>query len=295
MGAASPLADFVARELLAPAPPQAEALAEEIRARHGPGVAAVLFYGSCLRDEGRSGVLDFYALVDDYAGAHATRRGALANAALPPSVFSIAGGSGRAPRAKYALLSRRDFRRGCAPGALRPYVWARFCQPARAVWLRDAAVRDAVADDCARAVRTAVERGLALCGGAPSGPDALWRAVFRETYAWELRTEGPQAVDALVAADPKRYARALELALAERAPRDAPRAPWPGQRRLAKGLAAAQLLKSMATFGAWLPYALWKLERQTGVRLEPSARQRRHPLLFAWPLFWRALRRRALR
>ena len=49
------------------------------------------------------------------------------------------------------------------------------------------------------------------------------------------------------------------------------------------------------TFGDWVPYALWKLERHTGTRIELSERQRRHPFLFAWPEIFRVLRSRALR
>jgi hypothetical protein len=57
----------------------------------------------------------------------------------------------------------------------------------------------------------------------------------------------------------------------------------------------AQLVKTAFTFGDWLPYVLWKLERQSGVHLPYSERQRRHPFVFGWPILWRALRTRALR
>jgi hypothetical protein len=67
------------------------------------------------------------------------------------------------------------------------------------------------------------------------------------------------------------------------------------RRPAAKLVGVAQLLKSAVTFGDWLPYALWKLERHTGTRLEPTERQRRHPFVFAWPLLFRVLRRRELR
>ena len=67
------------------------------------------------------------------------------------------------------------------------------------------------------------------------------------------------------------------------------------RRPAAKLLAVVQLLKSAFTFGDWLPYALWKLERHTGTRLTPTERQRRHPFLFGWPLMLRVLRRRDLR
>ena len=45
-------------------PPAVTALAGRLAARAGPCAAAVLFYGSALRDEALDGVLDFYVLVD---------------------------------------------------------------------------------------------------------------------------------------------------------------------------------------------------------------------------------------
>jgi hypothetical protein len=67
------------------------------------------------------------------------------------------------------------------------------------------------------------------------------------------------------------------------------------RRPLAKLAYVAQLVKTGFTFGDWLPYALWKLERHSGTRFVASPRQRRHPFLFGMPLLVRALRERALR
>jgi len=47
--------------------------------------------------------------------------------------------------------------------------------------------------------------------------------------------------------------------------------------------------------GDWLPYAIWKLNRHTGVRIEPTDRQRRHPLVYGWPVILRLLRQQKLR
>jgi len=41
-----------------------------------------------------------------------------------------------------------------------------------------------------------------------------------------------------------------------------------------------------------VPYILWKLERHTGRPIEVTERQRRHPLLFGWPVLARLLWRR---
>lgn len=70
---------------------------------------------------------------------------------------------------------------------------------------------------------------------------------------------------------------------------------WRWRRPLAKAVYLAGLFKSAFTFGDWLPYALWKLERHTGTRIELSERQRRHPLVWGWPLVFRVFRQRDLR
>jgi hypothetical protein len=75
----------------------------------------------------------------------------------------------------------------------------------------------------------------------------------------------------------------------------APLARRPGRSAAAKWIGLLQLVKTAVTFGDWVPYALWKVERHSGIRLEASERQRRHPFLFAWPLLFRALRSGALR
>ncbi|UCE87804.1 MAG: hypothetical protein JSU66_08875 [Deltaproteobacteria bacterium] len=315
------LEELVAAELWVPAPEAARVLADEIRARHGHAVAAVLFYGSCLRKQTDEGVLDFYVLVDDYASAYSSRWLARANALLPPNVFYLeAETPGGTARCKYAVVSLRDFARGAGPKAIRPAIWARFCQPALAVWTRDEAARRAVLDATVRAVCTATLRALEVlpdeAGLQRFSSEELWLALFEETYGGELRPESADTIRSLHHAAPERYARVLRAALAVLADADELRLHGDGEKlsatrpadRLRRGRRArrvrrpaaklvgvAQLLKSAVTFGDWLPYALWKLERHTGTRLEPSERQRRHPFVFAWPLLFHVLRRRELR
>src|SRR5262245_1219662 len=311
------LSALVRGEFARPAPPAAALLADRIRARHGASTAAVVFYGSCLRRGTAEGVLDFYALVDAYRAAYASRSLALANAVLPPNVFYLeARLGGEQVRAKYAVVSLADFARGAAGGWLRTGIWARFCQPALAVHLRDEGSREELVASVVEAHLTAVRSVLPLL---PEGErvsfEELWQRVFRETYAGEMRPEGDAAVEKLYAADPVRYDQAGASALrelAERTPglgveideggfrselasRGRDRLGWRLRRPAAKAAYAAQLVKTAFTFGDWLPYALWKLERHTGTHIEPSERQRRHPLLFGWPILWRVLSRRQLR
>ncbi len=318
MGARAPdLEELVRAELLQPAPTAAAQLADEILRRHGGAVAAILFYGSCLRKRTSEGVLDFYVLVDAYRDAYRSRLLALANAALPPNVFYLEIQSDLGPlRCKYAVVSLRDFARGARPGGLRSGIWARFCQPALAVFARDAAAREAVVTAIAEASITAVARALyALpvdAGSTRFAPAALWQRVLRETYSAELRPEAPSTIQSIYEADPERYERVTRAVLARlgATPRGAgagievilppggkawARRGWSRLRALAKLAYLLQLLKSAATFGDWLPYVLWKLERHTGKKIVPSERQRRHPYLFGWPLLLRALWQRDLR
>jgi hypothetical protein len=312
------LSELVATELARPATPAAALLAERIRERHGETTAAVVFYGSCLRRNTNEGVLDFYALVDSYQAAYTSRLLAAANALLPPNVFYFEAecGSERV-RAKVAVISLADFARGAAGRSLRSGIWARFCQPALAVHVRNAAARAALVAALVEAHLTAVGRVTPLL---PEGErlawEQLWQRVFRETYAGEMRPEAAASIEKLYTADPARYDRAGAAALRELSERGThalraeiledgfriegshrggSRTGSQLGRLLAKAAYAAQLLKTAFTFGDWLPYALWKLERHTGTHIEPTERQRRHPLIFGWPILWRVLARRDLR
>jgi hypothetical protein len=317
---AQALAELVARELEEPVAAALGPLISAIRARTGPATAAILFYGSCLRKRSLGGVLDFYVLVDAYRPANPDRLHAIANDWLPPNVFYIEQeGSAGVLRAKYAVVTLEDFLGGVSGAWLRSGFWARFAQPARAVYLRDGEARRAVVNACVESVLTLVGRALPLLPGAGdrvvAAPDALWRTAFLETYAAEMRPEQPAAIGELVAAEPERYARATRFAVQELEARgrlritaaDRLEVELPtGERRrarrrarvrrpLAKLAYVAQLLKTAFTFGDWLPYALWKLERHSGTRIVASEGQRRHPLLLGLPLLVRALRSRALR
>ena len=139
-------------------------------------------------------------------------------------------------------------------------------------------------------------------------PAALWCEIFRASYAAELRPERSDASDAIYADQPERFAARLAEAISVLEESGAlERAPDPPARvRLREPIAAARvrspfrllaaltLAKGAFTFGDWVPYALWKLERHSGLHLEASDRQRRHPFLFGWPLLLRAWRSGAL-
>jgi hypothetical protein len=321
-GGAQPLAELLGNELFRPAPEAARELAVEIRRRcGGDAVAAVLFYGSCLRGRTAEGVLDFYVLVDGYRKASPSRALAWAGALFPPNVFYLELVAPRGTlRAKYAVLSTRDFERGTGSRGLRPSIWARFSQPAIAVYTRDAEAKQNVVGAAQRAVLTTLERMVPLMPAHGDlhrfRPEELWHRAFQETYSAEMRPETPETIRAVYLAEPDRFDRVARLGLGElerrgrirlsgeddavevildRWWRRRSRLAWRLRRPLAKLVYLTGLIKSALTFGDWLPYALWKLERHTGTRIAPSERQRRHPLIWGWPLLLRALWQRDLR
>lgn len=298
-------------------PREALALAEEIRRRHHGAVSAVLFYGSCLRrDYVEGGVLDFYAIVDSYRSAYRSRLLALSNSLLPPNVYYVElPFEATTLRMKYNIISQADFSAACRPESLHPIIWARFCQPAAVLLPRDEAVRGRVAADTAEAAVTMVGRMLALHPGSAT-IEELWQAGFATTYTTEMRVETPETIRSVYEAAPGRYAsvtalavevlsgrglvegkvegHALQARATEAAAREAVRA-WKRKLPIAKGLYVIRLIKSAFTFGDWLPYALWKLGRHSGVTIELTERQRRHPLIFGWPAILRLVRAKTLR
>jgi hypothetical protein len=314
------LDELLAAELLAPVPEPVARMADAVRARHG-GVSAVLFYGSCLRRATSEGVLDFYVLVDGYRVSHASALQAALGRLLPPNVFYLElDHGGERLRAKYAVISRRDFLRAARGRRVDTRIWSRFCQPARLVWARDPTARADALAAARAATLTAVDRMLSwLPGDGPVQrfePAELWTTAFRETYRAELRGEKAETIDAIYAAQAGRFDRAAVAALreleargklrlveagAELAVESDPawraraRRSWRLRRPLAKALAVALLVKTPATFDGWVDYAIFKVERHSGVRLELSERQRRRPFLHALPILVRLLRQGVLR
>jgi hypothetical protein len=301
----------IAREVAQPAHPAALALADAIRARHG-AIAAILFYGSCLRQPAAAaappeGILDFYVVVDRYRDAYPGRLLALANGVLPPNVFHVrAQWRGEPVRAKYAVISMAQFRRGLSRASLQTSLWARFAQPCRLVWARDEAARAAIGAALADAVITMVA-AVAPLVERRFDAEQLWLRGFRETYRAELRTEGAARPRDLYDSDRARYDAITPWALAAagfaadgaaaraRLAQIPARLRWAGRRALGKTLSVLRLIKSAFTFDGGVDYILWKIERHSGVRLPVSPWQRRHPLL-ASPLFlWRLYRLGAIR
>lgn len=290
------------------APPVA-AIAEAARKRHGTAVAAVLFYGSCLRlDSDEDKVVDLYLLVDSYSAVYGRGVTAFLNWMLPPNVFYLETPfEGRKVRAKYALISLADFADGTSGRWFHPYLWARFAQPCRLAYCRDEQTRHDIVAALAGAVRKVAVEGLALVTGDFTSRE-LWISVLRETYRAELRAEPPARAGEIHDADAAHYRRLAEAVLPTLgatpvAGGTAWRAPnvrrgmrrWILRRVQGKLLSVARLVKAAFTFQDGAQYLLWKIERHSGVGITLTPWQQRHPILASTVLFWRLYRKGAFR
>jgi len=295
MPADSSLADLVAAELAEPVDPRVAQVAAAIAARHKEASRAVLFYGSCLRERQLDGLmLDFYLIVSSYAEAYGRGWLGAANRLIPPNVFPFAQGG---LTAKYAVLNEADFERECGMRARSVSVWARFAQPARLVWAKDAEAGAAAAASVAEAAPTlfALTRPT-LAAEERDDPLAIFRAGFALTYGAELRAERVHRPAAIVDADPDRYARIGRAVLTERgegAPAEGQS--WRWRQRKGKMLSVARLLKASATYAGGIDYLAWKINRHAGTKIVVKPWQRRWPLLAAITLLPRLLRRGAVR
>jgi hypothetical protein len=293
------LIELLAAESAAPASPAIGAVADAARRRHGPGIAAVLFYGSCLRDaDDVDKIADLYLLADTYGEIHRGRLMRALNRLLPPNVYYIeAPFEGRMVRAKYAVMTLGQFERLVEPRTLQSYFWARFAQPTIVLWAREAAVRKRVVRALARAVVTTAWETRALLD-ANATLDALWPRAFHEAYRTELRAEAPERGIALYEAFAKRYDTisgvVLDRAGALRSPSagdrcDAERK-WRQRRVVGKTLSVLRLMKSAFTFEDGAAYLMWKIRRHSGVSVELTPWQKRHPILASGTLFWKIYR-----
>jgi hypothetical protein len=297
MTAAETLEAIVARTASEPVAPEIHALAEAMRARHEPGVAGVIAYGSSLRGVGLGDTLiDLYVLTDTEAAVSPNRLARMACRLVPPNVHYGEAQTGSVTlRAKYAVLALDLFARKMGADVSNPYFWARFAQPCRIVWVRDEAVRRTLVAALAQAVRTMVAASLPLGRPGDDAPE-LWRRGLAETYRTELRPESGERAGAIVAANAPYYRAVTEAVLgSDWAAGGLTHAGW-GRRRLAgKGLSVLRLLKAAFTFEGGADYVAWKVARHSGQAIDVKPWQRRHPVLGALWLLPGLLRRGALR
>lgn len=313
-GSAETLESLIGSETSLPAPELAQHWIEEFQTT--PGVAAVLFYGSGLRqttaEESDEMVFDFYLLVDRYRDFDPRHLLALAGAVVPPNVYYREKQIGeRSLRCKFAVLTVAQFLSAAQANSFTPHIWARFCQPARISYAADDALRSDLVDAITAAVLHFHRRTLHLVDTCTLRD--FWRAGLQSTYSDEIRSEKQGRGGAIFDCEEATFTGRSQLALQRLPemgridadgtvhsiiPKSRKRVYRLGlllKRPLTKGVIVIRLIKAAFTFQGGLDYARWKIERHSGVRMEITDFQRRHPLLGGLSLFWKVLRRRGLR
>jgi hypothetical protein len=290
-------------------------LQQHLLDQFGEAIAALVFYGSCLRSgDDFDGLVDLYVLVKDYRAFYGAGLSAVSNRLLPPNVYYLEiPYAGRSLRAKYAVVSLRDFAKGTSPCWFHSYLWGRFTQPAAVLYARDEEIRAQVIQALSQAVVTFMIRVVPAVDETFTSRE-LWVRGLGLSYGAELRAERPERAQALYQSDSEYYDRLTSTALGAvpypiqpadeqgrlRAPipahrRRLNRAAWRVRRAQGKLLSVLRLIKGLFTFRGGLDYILWKIERHSGVTVEVSPLARRHPLLASWGVFWRLYRRGAFR
>ena len=288
------LRTLVAEELKARVDPRVTAMATAIAAKHGTASRAVLFYGSCLRQQQLDGLmLDFYLIVSDYAAAYETKWQAAANRLIPPNVFYF---EHEGLASKYAVLSEADFAHECSPDAWTVSTAARFAQPSRLVWSADALATTNAVDAVSKAAPSLLGWTKPLASNV--SVEELWKRAFTLTFDAELRAERGGRPAALVEADLDRYrlfgAAALEQSNESMTRVQAERW-WRRKQSHGKRYSIARLAKASLTFTGGADYIAWKINRHAGADIKLKPWQQRHPLVAAITLLPRLLRSGAVR
>jgi hypothetical protein len=310
------LVDLIRQKAAQPVTPAVQALADRIRSIYGDAVQGILFYGSCLRSgDDRGGMVDLYVIVERYRSAYRSWFWAGLNKILPPNVFYLeTGAEGRVVRAKYAVLSLADFKRGTSRAWFHSYLWGRFAQPAAILHSRNPDVADQLHQALGQAAVTFLTRVIP-CAPERFSTRQLWLKGLSLSYRAELRAERPEKVAGPFQASADYYDHLTSAALpllpypvaridAEEIcyepqisalRRRCSRMGWRVRSLQGKLLSVLRLIKGAFTFSGGLDYILWKIERHTGVSVEVPPRLRRHPILALCVLSWRLYRKGAFR
>ena len=301
-----PLLDLIRSEQLDP-PTRVKAVMTAIRDRHPGRVLGFVYYGSSLRDlDDAEKMLDFYVLVDSYRSTHGPNLSgawrALTNRLIPPAIYYLElDQDDILSTCKYSIITLREFERRCADSFL-SQVWGRFSQPCALLGTSDDRVASRIVQARAHAVRKLAGETAPLFA-SPATAEAFWGRAFYESYRTELRPESNDGrAREIVARYQDRYEAVSTILFGE--PNNGrfavqnyggnnSSARWLMRRLIGRPVAAICVLNSAATFDGGLDYVLRKIERHSGVSLEVTDAQRKHPVLWSPVLGWKLWRRGA--
>ena len=306
-----PIIDIMLSEQITPTP-RVKTVCDAIAARHEDRVQAFVYYGSSLRDmDNPDKMLDFYVIVDSYRKTHNNPIRALLNALIPPAVYyhEMIHADGVKTTCKYSIMSIKAFENRCSPRALLSMTWGRFAQPCIILFPINETIKSRLFNARRQAV-THMAAQIAPLLNSPVSSTAFWARGFRESYRTELRPESSDGRSVeIVEKYAERYAAILTalygppetendlytLPNASAGKRFSAEFKWFLRRLLGKPLGGIRVINSAATFDGGLDYIMHKLSRHSGVTIDVTPSQRRHPILWSPVLAWKLYRKGAFR
>ncbi|WNM60374.1 hypothetical protein [Candidatus Nitrospira neomarina] len=309
--------EIVSQPSAQPIPASIQAAGNFLAKKYGQAVQGILLYGSCLRaGTDQDGLVDCYVIVDQYASVYPSIWLALLNRWLPPNVFyGEVNLEGRIVRMKYAVLSLEDFERSVTPKWFHSYFWGRFAQPTAVMACPSQAMNQRIILGLGRAVLTFLGNVVPRMPQQFSAKD-IWSIGLALSYGAELRAESKGRIATLWDSNHAYYEQVAHATFLGHFPkikvnqRDditmyemnysrweyiKNRLAWAVRKVQGKMLSVLRLMKAAFTFQGGADYLIWKIERHSGVKIELTPAQRRHPIWAGLTTFWRLYRQGAFR
>ncbi len=295
-------------------PEEVNQAVEHFKKKFQTSLLGVLFYGSCLREQDCSSVLDFHLLVDQYWSKGQSWWEAGLNCLLPPNVYNMNLNLGqRVISGKYAVYPLKTFSRAVSEKCIHPYFWARFAQPTVVAYAKDDSTRIRIVRGLVQALHTFVDQTAPIVQHPFSVRD-FWITGLSASYSTELRSESFPTISKIYDANKNHLQKVTPLALylskyniypvasnscyqADICSKQKTRATvsWKIRRTMGKSLAVIRLAKSSLTFNNSLDYIVFKLEKHSGKKIEVNPFCRKHPVLGALFLAIKLYRKKVFR
>ena len=311
------LIEIVGQPSTQPIPLPIQAAGNFLAKKYGQAVQGILLYGSCLRaGTDQNGLVDCYVIVDAYTSVYPSTWLARLNDWLPPNVFyGEVAVEDHTVRMKYAVLSLEDFERSVSPKWFHSYFWGRFAQPTAVMACPSQSVKERIILGLGSAVVTFLGKVVSRMPQKFSAKD-IWNIGLALSYGAELRAESKGRVTTLWENNQVYYEQAAYAVFAECFPNvkvlkendeaifeyehskyeyTKNQIAWIVRKIQGKVLSILRLMKAAFTFQGGADYLIWKIERHSGVKVELTPAQRKHPIWAGITTFWRLYRQGAFR
>ena len=311
------LIEVVAQPSAQPIPRSIQAAGDFLAEKYGKAVQGILLYGSCLRaGTDQDSLVDCYVIVNQYTAVYSSAWLARLNRWLPPNVFyAEIDVEAHKVRMKYAVLSLDDFERSVTRKWFHSYFWGRFSQPTAVMACPTEVMREQIISRLGRAVVTFLENVVPQMARQFSAKD-VWSIGLTLSYGAEFRAESKGRITTLWESNQTYYEQVTQAAFSSHVRNvkaiqgSVPtlydmefskwdclknKIGWIIRKIQGKILSIFRLMKAAFTFQGGADYIIWKIERHSGVKVELTPAQRRHPIWAGLTTFWRLYRQGAFR